>query len=131
VRDVLAEPGERAFSLFALGDRHDVRPLVLPTALTYLELAGVVRQGTPFYAGYKVRLLRPKDELLAAFSGEPRAFLGRFLAAGKKGRTWITVDADAVAEAIGAERSRVVRALEVCEERGLVELVASELPHRF
>ena len=33
-------------------ERHDVRPLVLRTVLTYLELEGLLRQGTPFYAGY-------------------------------------------------------------------------------
>ena len=35
--------------------RHDVRPLVLKTVLTYLELEGLLRQGTPFYAGYRLR----------------------------------------------------------------------------
>ncbi|HWK89390.1 MAG TPA: ATP-dependent DNA helicase RecQ, partial [Longimicrobium sp.] len=33
-----------------LGNRHDIRQLVLRTALTYLELTGVLRQTTPFYA---------------------------------------------------------------------------------
>ena len=37
--------------------RFDVRPLVLKTLLTYLELEGLLRQGTPFYAGYRMRPL--------------------------------------------------------------------------
>ena len=37
--------------------RHDLRPLVLKTILTYLELDGVLKQGTPFYAGYRLRPL--------------------------------------------------------------------------
>ena len=36
---------------------HDIRPLVLKTVLTYLELDGLLRQGTPFYAGYQLRPL--------------------------------------------------------------------------
>jgi len=131
VREMLSHSGEHAVSLYTLSDRHDLRPLVLRTALTYLELAGVLRQGTPFYAGYKVRFLKPEPAVLAAFSGEPQEFLRKVLAAGKKGRIWTTLEPDVVAAKIGADRARVVRALEVCEERGLVELVSSELRHRY
>jgi ATP-dependent DNA helicase RecQ len=131
VRDMVSEPGERAFNLSTLSDRHDVRPLVLRTALTYLELAGVVRQGTPFYAGYKLRFVRPQDEVLAAFTGEPQKFLRRVLAAGKKARIWMSIDPEIIARETGAPRARIVRALEVCEERGLVELVSSDLRHRY
>ena len=55
--DVLAHAdGEQfAVSEYELSARHDVRPLVLKTILTYLELDGVLEQGTPFYAGYSVR----------------------------------------------------------------------------
>ena len=44
-----------AVSEYELSSRHDVRPLVLKTILTYLELDGFLEQGTPFYAGYSVR----------------------------------------------------------------------------
>jgi ATP-dependent DNA helicase RecQ len=131
VREMLAKSGEIEVSHYALSERHDLRPLVLRTALTYLELAGVLRQNTPFYAGYKLRFLKPRDEVLASFKGEPQQFLARVLAASKEARIWTTVDPAAVAQSIGAERSRVVRALEVCEERGLIELVAADLRHRY
>ena len=55
---------------------------MLRTALTYLELAGVLRQLTPVYAGYKLRYLRPQKEVLAAFKGEPQRFLADVLAQG-------------------------------------------------
>ena len=66
-----------------------MRPLVLRTALTYLELLGVLRQKTPTYAGYKVRLLRPRDEVLAQFKGEPRQFLAAVFDNAKAGRIWL------------------------------------------
>ena len=58
--DVLEHPvgAEFAVSEYELSVRHDLRPLVLKTALTYLELDGVLRQGTPFYAGYRLRPTR-------------------------------------------------------------------------
>lgn len=131
VRELLGVAGVIEVSHYALSDRHDLRPLVLRTALTYLELAGVVRQLTPFYAGYKLRFVKPQAEVLAAFKGEPKQFLADVLARGKAARIWMTLDPASIASALGHDRSRVVRALEVLEERGLVELVAADLRHRY
>ena len=131
VRELLETEGEIVVSHYTLSERHDLRPLVLRTALTYLELAGVLRQNTPFYAGYKLRFTKPQDEVLATFKGEPGQFLARVFAASKAARIWMTVDPAAVAASLGADRARVVRALEVCEERGLIELVAADLRHRY
>ena len=47
-------PGdELVVAEYDVSTRFDVRPLVLKTLLTYLELEGLLRQGTPFYAGYR------------------------------------------------------------------------------
>jgi len=53
VDELLAAGPAFDVSLADLSARHDVRLLVLRTLLTYLELLGVVRQGTPFYAAYE------------------------------------------------------------------------------
>ena len=53
--ELLAPGPDFDVSLYDLSSRHDLRLLVLRTALTYLELLGVLRQGTPFYAGYELR----------------------------------------------------------------------------
>jgi ATP-dependent DNA helicase RecQ len=118
-------------SLADLATRHDVRPLVLRTALTYLELLGVLRHGTPFYAGYQARLLLPLAEIVGRFSGERAAFLDAVFARAKRGRAWYSLDPRAVAEALGQERSRVVAALEYLAERGLVELRAADARQRY
>ena len=57
------EGAQFAVSEHELSVRLDVRPLVLRTILTYLELEGLLRQGTPFYAGYS---FRPADGLVRA-----------------------------------------------------------------
>src|SRR6266568_1788759 len=59
VGELLSLGPEFDVSLYDLSSRHDLRPLVLRTLLTYLELNGVLRQGTPFYAGYEIRPLLP------------------------------------------------------------------------
>ncbi len=117
--------------LHALSARHDVRPLVLRTALTYLELMGAVRQLTPFYAGYEVRLHRKLEEVVATVKGEPARFLEALFGHAKRGRVLYAIDPAAAAAALDQPRERVVRALEYLERQGLAELKASDLRHRF
>jgi ATP-dependent DNA helicase RecQ len=125
--------GEREFdvNLRTLGADHDVRPLVLRTALTYLELMGVVRQGTPFYAGYKVRAHLPVEEIAARFEGERASFVAGIFRAGKRGRELYTIDPDAAAAALDSTRERVVAALDFLAEQGWVELQVSDARQRF
>ncbi|MCA9676253.1 MAG: RecQ family ATP-dependent DNA helicase [Kofleriaceae bacterium] len=115
-----------------LSTRHDLRVLVLRTALTYLELDGVLAQGTPFYAAYKLRPIVPFDDLAARFDGERRGFVERLLGQAKKGRLLYAIDPAAAAAAIGEPRDRVLAALTYFEEQGLVTLEPSDVrqPYR-
>ena len=131
VRELLDAGVEFDVSLYELSDRHDIRQLVLKTALTYLELLGVLRQGTPFYAGYEMRPLQPVREIIAAFQGEPAKLVAALFAYAKQGRIWYGLHPDTAAETLGVERRRIVRALEVLEERGLVELRAADVRQRY
>ena len=127
-------PGdELVVAEYDVSTRFDVRPLVLKTLLTYLELEGLLRQGTPFYAGYRMRPLGDAgyEELFARFDPARAAFLGRLVAAGKQGRTWTTLAPDDVAAALGEERSRVVSALGYLDDQGLVELQPAEPRQRY
>jgi ATP-dependent DNA helicase RecQ len=132
--EVLAhEPGE-VFSVseYDLSARYDIRPLVLKTVLTNLELDGVLRQGTPFYAGYR---LRPVDgaleDVFARFDARRADFLRRLAATGKTGRVWTSIDPDTAAAALGEPRERIVAALGYLEEQRLVELQPSDTRQRF
>jgi ATP-dependent DNA helicase RecQ len=131
VSEVLERGDSFALHLTELGDRYDVRPLVLRTLLTYLELLGVIRQGTPFYAGYRLRPTLPTTELVAQFKGEPAQFLDALLRSAKRGRSWLSFDPEALATSLGQPRERIIRALEVLEERGYGVLEASDVRHRF
>ena len=103
--------------------RLDVRPLVLRTILTYLELEGLLRQGTPFYAGYSVRPVAGSfEDVFAGFDHDRADFLRRLVASGKTGRSWTSLDPDAAAHALGEDRDRIVAALGHLEERQLIEL---------
>jgi ATP-dependent DNA helicase RecQ len=132
--EVLEQPEgtEFAVSEYELSARHDLRPLVLKTALTYLELDGVLRQGTPFYAGYRLRPTGGSfDDVLGRFDASRADFLRRLLGSGKTGRTWTTLAPDESAAALGEERSRIVAALEYLDQQGLAELQPAELRQRY
>ncbi len=122
---------EFSVNQYELANRHDLRPLVLRTALTYLELEGVLRQGTPFYAGYALKPLQTVNEIVAQFKGEPAKLVADMFAHAQKGKTWYRLNPDEMAETLGQERKRIVRAVEVLEERGLVELTVSDARQRY
>jgi len=133
--DVVEHPigAEFAVSEYELSVRHDLRPLVLKTILTYLELDGMLRQGTPFYRGYRLRPLGDAslEEVVGRFDESRARFLRRLIATGKTGRTWTTLAPDDAAAELGEERSRIVAALEYLDQQGLVDLQPAELRQRY
>jgi ATP-dependent DNA helicase RecQ len=128
VEDVAASDATFDVAPTTLGNKHDIRQLVLRTALTYLELMGILRQTTPFYAGYKLRALVPVPEIVGRFQGERARFVESIFKRAKAGRTWYTLDLDGLEP---EERSRTVRAVEWMGEQGLVEVQASDLRLRY
>ncbi len=134
LRSLIADVVKRGDSfdliLGDLSDEHDLRPLVLRTALTHLELLGIIKQGTPWYATYKIRALLPVDELVGRFSAEKGAYIGAVFAFAKKGTSLHTLQLDTIMRA-GHDRQRVVRALEFLAEQELVTLDVSDLRNRY
>jgi ATP-dependent DNA helicase RecQ len=118
-------------SIFDLSSRHDIRQLVVKTALTYLELLGVIRQGTPFYAGYRIRLKTELKDVVGRFDGERRDFIAGIFREAAFGRTWYTLNPEDVAVRLGSDRGRVCRAIEYLGEVDLAEVQASDARLRF
>jgi ATP-dependent DNA helicase RecQ len=129
--EILSGAEEFAVDMLDLSARHDLRPLVLKTCLTYLELRGTLKQGTPFYARYEVAPSLPLEELVAQFSGEAADLLRKILDGAKKGRLWYSLDPDEAAQQLGVERQRIVRAIEVLEERNLTQVRVSQVRQKF
>jgi ATP-dependent DNA helicase RecQ len=131
VSELLAAGIEFDVSVADLATRFDVRQVVVRTLLTYLELLGVLRQGTPFYAAYELRPVIDLEVIFDQFSGGPRRFLQAMFRAARKGRIWYRLEPDGIATELGVERERVLRAMHHLEDRKLVELRASEARLRF
>jgi ATP-dependent DNA helicase RecQ len=131
VRDLFAQGDDLALSIPDLSNEHDVRPLVVNTLLTYLELDGYLEGGTPFYANYAFQPLATSAEILAKFDGERRQFLATVFRQARKAKTWFYLDLDAAARATGAPRERVVRAIDYLAEQGLLTVKADGVRQRY
>ena len=118
-------------SLYDLAGRHDIRLLVVRTLLTYLELAGYLEAGTPIYAEYELRPLISFEEILNRFQGERREFLRGVFQQARKAKVWSHLDLEAAAQALGATRDRLVRALDYLAEQNLLEVRAAGLRHPY
>ena len=93
-----------------------------------MELAGVIAQGTPFYAGYDFRPINDHtpQSIVAAFPGASGEQIKTLIRTAKKRAIWYALNPDEAAQTLQVERRRVVRMLEVMQERGLIELKAAD-----
>jgi ATP-dependent DNA helicase RecQ len=123
--------GEFDFSLYELAQATDIRPLVIETVLTHLELGGIIRPLGSFYAGYQFRLLEPESTLLGRHTAERQAFLRKLLHCGKRGTKWITIDPDRAAAELAEPRDRIVMALGWLSDSGSIELKPSGSRQRY
>lgn len=125
------EGEELVLNLYELSTAHDIRPLVLRTLLTYLELDGYLEEKTPIYSSYQFKALMPSKDILSKLSGEPQAFLANLLRRSVKKRVWFSIDLESTQEALGTTRERIVKALDWCHENSYLEVRAADLRHRY
>ena len=127
VDEVLAHTGEFDISTYEFSRAHDVKPLVVNTLLTYLELEGVIESTAPFYSEYQFHPLRSSAEILARFDAERAAFLRSVFACAVKAQKWLTLDLPSTAARLQTTRERLVKALTYLEEQGDLELKVAGL----
>ncbi|MBS3820606.1 MAG: RecQ family ATP-dependent DNA helicase, partial [Phycisphaerae bacterium] len=131
VREVLSLGEHFDVSLYDLSEAHGVKPLVIRTLLTYLELLGYLEGGTPFYANYRFQPLLTSGEVLAHFHGERRQFLADVFRHARKARTWFDLDVDDVARRLQTPRGRIIAALDYLGEQGMLSVKAAGVRLRY
>jgi ATP-dependent DNA helicase RecQ len=118
-------------SRYELSGQFDIRPLVVATLLTYLELNGTLEATGPFYEGYKFRCKRSQQEICADYSGERAEFLAALFATAKPGRIWSHLLPAEAAVALQQPRERITAALTFLEERGDLTLQSTGLRYGY
>ncbi len=135
VRDVTAmmihQPNRFDISVYELSHEYDMRPLVVNTLLTYLELEKVIASTGPFYTTYKFIPHRSSAEILADFDKERAVFLKGLFSCAQKAKKWFLLDIGTAKAKLKAPRERIVSALNYLKEKGDLELQVSGVRRGF
>ncbi len=131
VKHLLSQGETFAVSHFELAGLFDIRPLVVSTVFTYLELQGILRATGPFYDGYKVQFNRPLEEICAGYDAERAAFLHALFATARPGRVWSHLNPDESAAELNESRGRITAAIGYLEETGDLTVQVSGLRHGY
>jgi ATP-dependent DNA helicase RecQ len=131
VRRMLGAGEEFHVSRYDLSQETDIRPLVVETVITYLELEGLLQPTRAFYESTQVQFLQPESAILEGHTEERRRFLTRLFEAGKRGPKYLTLELEAAAQKLGEPRERIVKALSWLEETGAISQKPAGLRHGF
>jgi ATP-dependent DNA helicase RecQ len=125
VDHIIGQEAVFSCSIYELSGLFDMRPLVVKTLLTYLELEGLLASTGPFYSSYSFKPLRPSAEILPRFDAERQEFLKKLLSCAVRQKTWFSIDLDEAAQRTGSPRKRVITALDYLEQQGDLVLKVS------
>ncbi|WP_217475841.1 RecQ family ATP-dependent DNA helicase [Stutzerimonas stutzeri] len=119
--------GQWELMLNQLSDQSNIRQLPLKTLLVQLELRSIIAPRFAYFAEYRFKYLLEPEALVAKFEGERRQFVEAIVQTSARARTWCTLDFDALYQQHGADRARVVKALEYFQENGWIELESKRM----
>ncbi|MEN6334724.1 MAG: RecQ family ATP-dependent DNA helicase [Phycisphaerales bacterium] len=113
--------------LISLSYDLDIRVLPLKTLLVYLDMEGIIKPRYTRFDEYAFKYRVRASDILDHFEGERREFVEEVLKGCRSKKTWTYVDMPAIlADYRGADRSRVVAALDYFSEKGWIELQAKQ-----
>ena len=131
VDHLLRQGDSFSISKYELSSSCDIRPLVIGTILAYLELNGTLAATAPYYSEFRVQFLRDEKRTLAGYDAARQKFLRALFAAGKMGRTWLTLNVETIAKQIGEPEERIRKAIGYLEEVGDLMVKPSGLRHGY
>ena len=114
-----------------LSNAVNIKQLPLKTLLVQLELAGVIEPQYAYFADFKIKLLKPKNEIINSFNDQRQDFLQRIFNATDFKRVWGSLNFDTLLQDKSIERNRVIAALEYLEEQQLIILEAKGMTEVF
>jgi ATP-dependent DNA helicase RecQ len=132
VVDHLLRQGDQFdISRYDLSQATDVRPLVLETIITYLEMEGILAPVGSFYAGCRIQFVHTEEQIVAGHKPDRQRFLRALFDSGKRGRKYLTLILEESAAALGEPRDRIQKAITWLEEAGDIRVTPTTLRHIF
>jgi ATP-dependent DNA helicase RecQ len=123
--------GKWELQILQLSNAANIKQLPLKTLLVQLELCGVIEPLYAYFADFKIKLLKPKDEILNSFNDQRKDFLQRIFNATDFKKVWGSLNFDTLLQDKSIERNRVIAALEYLEEQQLIVLETKGMTEVF
>jgi ATP-dependent DNA helicase RecQ len=131
VGHVLSQADQIDLSIYDLSWQFDIRPLVIETLLTYLELAGWLESVGAWYAEYKYEAIKPLEQAFAGFDRSRAEFLRTLFSYAQHAKRWSTLKLDEVSAAMNEPRERLAAALNYLQELGVLTLQVTGVRQRY
>jgi ATP-dependent DNA helicase RecQ len=110
-----------------LANASNIRQLPLKTLLVQLEMLDVIQPRYAYFAEYRYKFLKDKEQVLALFEGERKEFLAALFAHSRFKKIWGSPDFDSLFKVYQCDRSRVISALDYLAEKQLIELESKKM----
>ena len=131
IENIAQKESEFFVSQYRLGQQCDIKPIVVKTLLTYLELDGYLESTAPRFEEYQFKALVPSEKMINEFEGERKTFVQKLLGCAAKRKIWFVIDIPAAVSKLGEDRMRIIKALDYFGEKGWIELKVSGLVHGY
>lgn len=123
--------GKWELQILQLSNAVNIKQLPLKTLLVQLELADVIEPLYAYFADFKIKLLKPKDEIINSFNEQRKDFLQRIFNATEFKKVWGSLNFDTLLKDKSIERNRVIAALEYLQEQQLIVLETKGMTEVF
>ena len=123
--------GKWELQILQLSNAVNIKQLPLKTLLVQLELAGVIEPLYAYFADFKIKLLKPKADIINSFNEQRKDFLQRIFNATEFKKVWGSLNFDTLLQDKSIERNRVIAALEYLQEQQLIVLETKGMTEVF
>ena len=123
--------GKWELQILQLSNAVNIKQLPLKTLLVQLELAGVIEPLYAYFADLKIKLLKPKADIVNSFNEQRQDFLQRIFNATEFKKVWGSLNFDTLLQDKTIERNRVIAALEYLQEQQLIVLETKGMTEVF
>ena len=117
--------------ILPLSNAVNIKQLPLKTLLVQLELAGVIEPQYAYFADFKIKLLKPKTDIINSFNEDRKDFLQRIFNATEFKKVWGSLNFDTLLQDKSIDRNRVIAALEYLQEQQLIVLETKGMTEVF
>ncbi len=115
----------------AISTSINIKLLPLKTLLVQLELANVLKPSFAYFAEFKYQFVQDKAAVLAQFDESRQAFLTQIFAHTHFKKIWGQLNFDSLYQEFGAERQRVVAALDYLADKQMILLETKKITQVF